>query len=130
MKDEGLLSEETVFLWEASLEEDNFSDEELVAAAADLAERRGGQLTLAAVELREARESQKERLGDGAQGLAELLINLARHPEHGSIQLSKPELAEKLAELLLDEMKRADDQEALALSRPVLGIIFSIIRVA
>jgi hypothetical protein len=130
LKDEGLLSDETAFLWEASLEEDNFSDEELVAVAAQLAERKGGRLQLDSAKLRAARESQRARLGEDAQGLGELLLNLARHPEHGSVALSKPELAAELVQFLIDEMKREDDQEALVKRRPVLGIVFSIIRVA
>jgi hypothetical protein len=129
LKDEGLLSDETAFLWDASLEEDNFSDEELVAAAARLAAGKGGHLVLDAAELRAARESQKERLREKAQGLAEILVNLARHPEHGSIQFSKPELAQELVRFVLDELEHTDDQEALVQRRPVLGIVFSIIRV-
>lgn len=130
LKDEGLLSDETALLWEDSLEEDNFADEELVAAAARIAERRGGELRLEPDHLRAARENQKARLGKQAKGLAELLVDLARHPEHGAIQLSKPELAEELVRFLLDEMEHETDQDALAERRPVLGIVFSIIRVA
>ena len=69
LKKEGLLSEETAFLWEAKLEEDNFTDEELVTVAAQLAEQKGGTLQLDAAELRAVRQSQKERLGEEAQGL-------------------------------------------------------------
>jgi hypothetical protein len=130
LKDEGLLSDETTFLWDASLEEDNFTDEELVAAATRIAERKGSELHLQAGDLRTVRERQKALLGDKAKGLAELLVDLARNPDHGSVQLSKPELAEELVEFLLNEMENEDDQDALVQRRPVLGIAISVIRVA
>jgi hypothetical protein len=130
LKAEGLLSDETAFLWNASLEEDNFTHEELVASATQIAERKGGHLQLEAEQLRAARESQEERLGEDAQGLAELLLGLARNPQNGAVRISKPELAQELVQVLLDEIEREEDQEALVQRRPVLGIVFSIIRIA
>jgi hypothetical protein len=130
LKSEGLLSDETTFLWNSSLEEDNFSVEELVASVGRLAERKGVRLELSAEEVRSDRESRRERLGKDDQGLAERLLALARNPKHGAVQVSKPELAHELAQFLLDEMERGDDQEALVQRRPVLGIVFSVIRAA
>jgi hypothetical protein len=127
LKAEGLLSEETVFLWNSSIEEDNFTDQELVDCASRIAKRKGGELQLAPEELRAVRESQKERLGDHGEGLAESLCRLARSPERGSVQISKPDLAAELLELLIEEIQKDGDREELFRRRPLLRIVSDII---
>jgi Overcoming lysogenization defect protein-like, TOPRIM domain len=129
LKREGLLSDEGVFLAKTSLEEDNFTVEELLAAAERVATRKCAELHLDAEGVRAVYARQRELVGAKGKGLAEVLLSLARAPEHGSVQITKPELGAELAQLLLDELREAEDENALIERRPILGIVFSIIRV-
>jgi Overcoming lysogenization defect protein-like, TOPRIM domain len=130
MQRDGLLTDETTFLWDDSLEEDNFTADELVAVASGLAEGQGATLTLTGGELREAADREKARGDKDAKGLAEVLRKLAASPEHGSAVITKPDLARALARALVDELRNADDAEAVFKRRPLLDIVASIIRVA
>lgn len=130
LKHDGLLADETTFLWRTSLEEDNFTEGELVAIATEVAREKGGRLLLSGRELRAAADRQKVRGDKTRRGLAEVLIGLARSPEHGSVVITKPDLARALGDFLLSELRNADDAEAAFKRRPVLDIVASIIRVA
>lgn len=128
LKRDGVVTEEAVFLWDASIEEDNFTHEELVQVAQAIAASMGAELHLTAERVREAYESQRSRLGNKARGLAEILLGLCRHPDHGAVRIAKPELVEGLKNLLLAELKEDEEEAQLFLRRPVVKIVFDIIR--
>jgi len=125
LKRDGLLSDETAFLWDKSLEEDNFTHDELVELAKAAAQKRGGRLRLTG---RTLRKEHQRRCSQVSQGLAKVLCSLARNPQHGSVQLSKIDLAEEMAALLLDEIRGASDLDELGKRRPVIGILLAILR--
>jgi hypothetical protein len=85
---------------------------------------------LTAADLRDAADRHEARGDKKAKGLAEVLTMLAANPEHGSVVIAKPDLARTLAQLLMDEVRNADDPDAVFKRRPVLDIVASIIRVA
>jgi hypothetical protein len=100
----GLLRDEHGFLWRDSLEEDNFSYEELVAIAGELAAASGGELNLDAQTLKQRYEAHKANVGTrGREGLATYLVKLAGNPEYGSMRLSKTEFVAGMARILVDE---------------------------
>jgi hypothetical protein len=125
---EGLLTPETALIWNRSLEEDNFSVEELLRLVHETAAERGHSLILTAAEVHQAHLRQREHQPRAGKGLAEILIDLARKPTHGSIRVSKRELAKKMARVLLDELEEARDIDALADRRPILKIAADIAR--
>jgi hypothetical protein len=61
--------------------------------------------------------------------IAELLLRLARHPSHGSVVISKVELAQELQKVLVDDMEAESDEAALLERRPILDVVFKILRV-
>jgi hypothetical protein len=80
---------------------------------------RGAELTLIGDELVAA----QERHNQGAKqrkGQASILEKLARSPKHGSAPIKKTELAEPMAELILQEIHNAGDWRAVAENRPIL----------
>jgi hypothetical protein len=87
-----LTGPEHVQLWERSLEEDNFTPQELLDMVAAIAAAAGATLTLDVACLLAAQESRNQ--GNGRRkGLASVLQQLARRPEHGSVVFTKPQLA-------------------------------------
>jgi hypothetical protein len=128
LKRDGLVTDDTVFMWNRSLEEDNFTDEELVRVASSIAETRGARLDLTPERLREAYERQRSGVGSHGRGLADILLALCRHPNHGSVVLSKRELADGLRDLVLAELRQGMDEEELVRRRPVMRIVLGIIR--
>jgi len=128
LKRDGLVTDDTVFMWNRSLEEDNFTDEELVRVASSIAETRGARLDLTPERLREAYERQRSGVGSHGRGLADILLALCRHPNHGSVVLSKRELADGLRDLVLTELREGMDEEELVRRRPVMRIVLGIIR--
>lgn len=125
LKQEGLLTDATTFLWNTTLEEDNFSDAELVQLAKKAARRRSATLRLTPRTLRKTFSERRERV---PVGLAEVLVSLASAPGHGSIRISKPDLAREMAAHLRDEINSADDLDALASHRPIVGVLLAILR--
>jgi hypothetical protein len=128
LQQEGVLSDETTFLWETSFEEANFSDEELVAMLAAVAADRGATLTLDAATLRILYEAHRDKAGDRAKGLATFALDLARRPDYGSVLASKTELAERMADLILDDLRQHDAEEVSS-RRPIASILISVFRV-
>ncbi|MCW3066236.1 MAG: hypothetical protein JWN32_3408 [Solirubrobacterales bacterium] len=96
----GVLAEPHVQLWERSLEEDNFTLDELLAMIAELGRRAGATLVLDEEAVLVARETTK------AKGLASVLQRLARQPGHGAVVFNKPDLADPMAELILRDARR------------------------
>jgi hypothetical protein len=128
LKRDGVVSDETVHMWKASLEEDNFTKEEMVRVAKRIASSMGVKLDLTADRLGELYDSQRSRLGGEAKGLATILLDLCRSPDRGPVRISKPQLVDGLRDLLLEELGRDEDEEELFRRRPVMRIVFNIIR--
>lgn len=130
LKKDGLLRDETTFLWRSSLEEDNFTDTELVEAAARIGQRAGVDVRIDAAMLRSAYERRAGRVaGQGRKGIADVLLNLAARPGHGPVRISKRELATELLDLLLRELEETEDsEENLVRRRPVLDVVFKALR--
>jgi hypothetical protein len=117
---DGVLAPEHVQLWERSLEEDNFTPQELLDMVAAIAAEARATLTLDVASLLAAQDSRNQ--GDGRRkGLASVLQQLARRPEHGSVVFTKPQLAEQMATLLLEEIRQAPGRhEEVAARRPIV----------
>ena len=128
LQKEGVLTDETTFLWETSFEEANFSDEELVAMIAAIGTDRSATLTLDAATLRTLYDAHRDRAGDQAKGLATFALNLARQPDYGSVVAAKTELAERMADLILDDLRQHDAEE-VSKRRPIASILISVFRV-
>jgi hypothetical protein len=129
MKRDGLLEDDTVFLWETSLEEANFSDAELVAMAERIAQRQGHPVELDSVELRLSYQRGRDRAGRDGPGLGEVLLRLVRQQTGGAVAITKPDLAAEMMALLLEEMSREKDEQELLAKRPVLKIVFGVLRI-
>ncbi|MCW3048498.1 MAG: hypothetical protein JWO74_2782 [Solirubrobacterales bacterium] len=116
-----------------NLEESNFTSEELVRVAVEIAatanDKRGGAiLNLTAEELDSAHAKRVTASPGKPPGKAAVLEHLTRNPEHGPAPVSKVELARGLASLLLDKLDLAADdaaRAALYAERPVLGHIMA-----
>lgn len=128
LKQDGVLTEETTYLWNTSFEEANFSDEELVAMIAAIGTDRGATLTLDAATLRTLYEAHRVRAGNQAKGLTTFALDLARRPDYGSVVASKTELAERMADLILDDLRQHDAEEVSS-RRPIASILISVFRV-
>lgn len=119
LAEQRLMNPEGVWLWQKNLEEDNFTDADLVRSVRDLAAGRGARVRgLSGRSVRESFEARRELENASATFLAEL-VRLAAHPEHGSIRVSKPEIARKLGERVLRELETVDF-ETLSKKRPIL----------
>lgn len=130
---DGSVDPADVLVFDRSFEEDNFSDEELVRIAAELAlDPPGGRdsvdMTLDASTLREEHTDRLRRSSAGHQpGLANTLQVLSSQPEHGGARFSKLELADALVHRLEAELKGTTGEEALERvlkSRPILRHIY------
>lgn len=127
MKREGLLSDETVFLWDSSFEEHHFSDDELVAVVRELARKRDVELSLSPAAFRHAYDDHRSRAGRNARGAASYLLGMAANPDRGGVTISKPELGEQMALRLLDDLDQRGD-EAIE-QRQILSVIAAVLRV-
>jgi hypothetical protein len=100
---DGVIRDEHIKLWDLSLEEDNFSPQELLDFVAEIGLESAAVLTLETEDLLTAQESRNQ--GNGPRkGLASVLQELARQPAHGAVTFSKPQLADKMADRLLREI--------------------------
>lgn len=124
---DGLLQSEDVLVQSESLEESNFSDDELVSIAIDLAatahdNRPAARLELTGDQLRAYHDERLGRAGKESPGLADSLLKLAGREEHGAVRFSKPELAGAILDRLFSEVagKTRDEVAPVAGRRPVL----------
>lgn len=122
-----VLSEESTLLWERSFEEANFRDHELISMIAELGTECGATLRLDAPTLRRLYEEHRER-APKPLGLASFALRKAASPAYGSVRVSKPELAERMAEWILDDI-RERGAEVVGEERPLLPMLFAIVRV-
>jgi hypothetical protein len=128
-KAEGIISDESTFLQDPSFEEANCSVEELLAMIAALGGERGATLTLDAATLRNRYDDYCSRVDKKKRkGLASYALNLARSPEFGCVSVSKPKLAERIADLILDDL-RERGFDAVAEDRPIVSMILAVFRV-
>lgn len=115
-----------VTLCEPSLEEENFSDDELVALAQQLASDRGVELKLTAAELRES-HGRRNRGRKRPKGLAEVLVEEAAAPARGSVVIKKVELADAMADLLIKEIEDAPGRhDEVAEKRPIVRWVLAL----
>jgi hypothetical protein len=127
MKREGLLSDNTALLWDTSFEEQHFSDDALVSVVCELASERGVELALSAEEFRRAYDDHRNRAGRDARGAATYLLGMAANPQRGGVRLTKTELAERLADRLLADLR--DRGEDAIEDQRILAVVVSVLRV-
>ena len=109
-----------VTLCQPSLEEENFSAHELVDIAKQLATRKDQQLTLTGGELVDAVNSRNEGRKT-RKGMASILQELARAPQHGSVNFTKPELGDAMADAILKEIEAAPGKhDDVGQKRPIV----------
>jgi hypothetical protein len=128
LKQEGVLTDEATCLWETSFEEANFSDEELVAMIAAIGADRGATLTLNAQTMRALYDARRGEVGKDAKGLASFALSLAQRPEYGSVVAAKTELAERMANLILNDLLERG-AEAVSEERLIASMLVSVFRV-
>jgi len=115
-------------LWDKNLEEDNFSDADLVRAVRELARERGTTSRgLTGRGVRESFESRRGRRGASATFTDELR-RLAAHPDYNSVRVSKPELARKLGERILVELETVEFDKLK--KRPIVERARTIVQLA
>jgi len=128
LKREGVLTDEATYLWATSFEEANFSDEELVSMVAAIGVDRGATLTLDAQAMRALYDAHRGEVGKDAKGLATFALGLARREEYGSVVVSKTQLAERMADLILDDL-RERGAEVVSEERLIASMLVSVFRV-
>lgn len=117
---DGIVKEESVTFAPTSLEEDNFTPNELVAMANELGAARGVQLGFTGDDLTQALEKRNSRPGVPPMGMARMLQKLARNPQLGPVlEFAKPDLAGPMMRLIVKEIE-ADGFDATAQRRPIL----------
>ncbi|MGD0165877.1 MAG: TOPRIM nucleotidyl transferase/hydrolase domain-containing protein [Gaiellaceae bacterium] len=128
LQEEGTISAESTLLWPTSFEEATFSDDELITMIAAIGAESGATLTLDAKTLRLLYEEHRERAGKEARGLATFALGKAAQPGYGSVRVSKTQLAERIAEYLLEDI-RARGADVVGEQRPIVKMLASILRV-
>jgi hypothetical protein len=128
LKREGVLTDEATYLWDTSFEAANFTDEELLAMIAAIGADRGATLTLGAATLRTLYDAHHSKAGKDAKGLATFALDLAQRAEYGSVNASKTELADRMAALILDDLRQHGAEEVSA-RRPIASMLVSVFRV-
>jgi hypothetical protein len=110
-----------VNLWERSLEEDNFTPQELLEFVAEIGAENGAVLNLDEDTLLAAQESRNQGQRR-RKGLASVLQELSRRTEYGAVAFGKPQLADKMADRLLREIAEAPGtHDEVAERRPIVG---------
>ncbi len=128
---DGKLERENVLLADDSLEQDNFSLDELIGVVREIAGnppegREPASLQLTPDQLMAEHADRRSRVQQNPPGLAGTMLSMAARPEHGSVRVSKTELAEGLARLVVGELRETDTQEeveALKQRRPVVRFV-------
>lgn len=128
LKEEGVISDESTLLWERSFEEANFSDDEIVEMIAEIGAEANATLTLDAPTMRSLYDDHRARAGKNAQGLATFALGKAEQPDYGSVRVSKTQLAERMAERILDDI-REGGAEVVGERRQIVKKLIDIIRV-
>lgn len=105
-----------------SLEQANFTPDELVAMANELGAPHGVTLGFTGADLEQKLAEHNARPGVRPLGMASLLVNMARNPNLGPVlQIRKPDLAKPMIDLLLAEIAAASGKhEEVAKRRPIV----------
>ncbi len=104
-----------------SLEEANFSPDELIAMANQLGAARGITLGFSGADLKQRLDERNAR-ADRPLGMASMLVKMARNPTLGpTMQIRKPDMARPMIDLLLGEIEAAPGKhEEVAQRRPIV----------
>jgi hypothetical protein len=93
----------------------------------DLASDAGVSVDLDAQTFRSAYDKQRSNVGAQAKGALAYLLRMARDPARGSFDPGKTAMAEKMADLLLDDFDERGEDALEA--RPILKLLMTILRV-
>ncbi|MCC6222251.1 MAG: hypothetical protein IT201_02025 [Thermoleophilia bacterium] len=127
MKRDGVLTDETSFLWDTSFEEANFSDQEIVDLIATIGADSGATLALDAETLRTLYGAHRAKAGKQAKAVAAFTLALALQPAYGGVVVSKKQLAERMAVLILDDL-RERGAEVVSKERPIVSVLIAVFR--
>ena len=105
-----------------SLEQANFTPDELVAMANQLGVPHGVTLGFTGADLEQKLAEHNARPGVRRLGMASMLVKMARNPNLGPVlQIRKPDLAKPMIDLLLAEIAAAPGKhEEVAKGRPIV----------
>jgi hypothetical protein len=126
---DGLLAEEDLCLFHRSLEQDNYTAEELVELVAELGRQLDrGALRMTGAELEcyyTERKRKAKESGTEEPALAGCLLDLAMHEQHGLVKVEKTELAEGIVNRLVSELRSTGDdrRDELLKRRPSLKFV-------
>jgi hypothetical protein len=119
----GVINVDHARLASPSLEQENFSPDELVAMANQLGAPHGVTLGFTGTDLEQKLAAHNAKIGGPPLGMASMLVKMARDPTLGPVlQISKPDLAEPMVDLLLAEVERVSGKhEEVAQQRPIVA---------
>lgn len=130
---DGRLQAKHLLLADDSFEHDNFTPQELIDAVAELGRnppdegRNIAELRLTAEQLEAEHTRRRDERPRSPPGIAETLLKMARRDEHGSVNVSKRELARTLAVLIAQEIydaRGAEEQIAdIKRRRPIAALV-------
>lgn len=119
LRREGLLVEDDSYWpWKRNIEEDSATPEELVDIANRLAAAKGKNLDLSTATLEKIQAASGKK-----KGLASRIVEYA---EQRRVAISKEEIADELATLILAELEAAEDETPVVERRPVLGLALAL----
>lgn len=125
LQEAGSIPDLHVTLCDPSLEEENFSAAELVSIAKQLAANKNQQLDLTGEELVDSVNSRNEGR-KRRKGMASVLQEMARAPERGSVNFTKPELGDAMADTILKEIEAAAGKhEDVGQRRPIVNWVIA-----
>jgi len=115
----GVVEAGNAHLASPSLEQENFSPDELVAMANQLGAPHGVTLAFSGADLEQKLAERNARVGVAPLGMASMLVNMARNPKLGPVlQISKPDLVQPMIDLLLAEIAAAPGNHGGSRSAP------------
>jgi hypothetical protein len=121
----GVVQADHAELASPSLEQANFTPDELVSMANQLGAPHGVTLGFTGADLEQKLAERNALPGVRPLGMASMLVKMARNPELGPVlQISKPDLAKPMIDLLLAEISAAPGKhEEVAKRRPIVAWI-------
>ncbi len=124
---DGIVAAEDVTLARPNLEEENFTADELVQMANELGEPQGVTLGFTGTQLE---KQLRQRNGEAWEpiGMASMLVTMARDPNHGPVlQISKPELAGPMIDLIIRDIEQAHGgHDEVSERRPIVAWVLKI----
>ncbi len=118
----GIVEAAQVHLASPSLEQENFSPDELVAMANKLGAPYGVTLAFTGADLEQKLAEHNARPGVPPLGMASMLVKMGRNPTLGPVlQISKPDLAQPMIDLVLADIAVAPGKhQDVAKRRPIV----------